>query len=58
MAKKGRPKEEKTRKNTVRVRLTDEEMEKLDLMTCVVGVSKSEIVRIALERYEKIHLKY
>lgn len=53
MAKRGRPFKEDARKNQYRVRLNDDERNRLERLTKMTGMGQCDVFRTALENYEK-----
>lgn len=54
-SKKGRPPKEDSRDNQYRIRLTDEELRKLDFCCEKTGLSKADVIRRGIEAvYQEI----
>lgn len=54
MAKRGRPFKEDPRKNQYRLRLNDVEHSRLVNLSKTTGMSRSDVLRTALEKYEEL----
>ena len=48
---RGRPREEGAYRHSIRVRLDDRDIRRLDILSDVTGDTRSDVVRIAVEGY-------
>lgn len=55
MARRGRPTVEDPRKNQFRLRLNEEEYSRLERLSKSTGFGRSDVLRIALEKYEELN---
>lgn len=52
---KGRPKKDDSKRNVVRLRLSDDELKMLEKVADELDISKSELIRTALYQYYFCH---
>lgn len=53
MAKMGRPPSDKPKRNDTRVRMTDDDVEKLNYTAEVLGLTKAEVIRQGINKMYK-----
>ena len=54
MAKRGRPFKEDARKNQYRIRMNDDENNRLEKLSKSTGMGRADVIRVALEKYEEL----
>lgn len=57
MSKRGRPFKEDARKVQYKVRMNEEELNRLERLSKMTGMGKSDVFRTALEKYESDQMK-
>ena len=55
MPKRGRPRSENQRGKQIRIRLTEEEFNKLNVISEQMGITKSDFIRLSIFNKENSH---